>query len=187
MTSTRARVEKKVAETILQQPIELEIGGRKYSAAPPSIATLILASEAAAELPRLDFGGLSSAALKSRKSEDITRFIQSVVREAKHCRAVGRIVAVLILGAKRVGERVGVRHRWWQLWKIGRKEYRVDALAREVLLDLQPSEVAALVVPLLARMQLGDFFECTTFLNEINVLKPTRGVDTMTEATVSGQ
>ena len=46
-------IETKVAQTILQQPEEITVGDKVYKAAPPSAATLILASEAVARMPKI--------------------------------------------------------------------------------------------------------------------------------------
>ena len=45
-------LEEKAADTILQRAAKVKIGGTEYEAAPPSIATLILVSEAVSRLPQ---------------------------------------------------------------------------------------------------------------------------------------
>ena len=44
-------IEEKVAQTILQQSEEMTIGGKTYTIAPPSVATLILVSGGVSRLP----------------------------------------------------------------------------------------------------------------------------------------
>ncbi|MCC8155482.1 MAG: hypothetical protein LIP01_15645 [Tannerellaceae bacterium] len=44
-------IESKVADTILERKMKLEIGGKYYEVAPPTTATLILVSELVAQLP----------------------------------------------------------------------------------------------------------------------------------------
>ena len=61
-------IETKVAQTILQQPEEITVGDKVYKAAPPSAATLILASEAVARMPKFN----------STRNESWTRYWQSV-------------------------------------------------------------------------------------------------------------
>lgn len=46
-------IEQKAAETILQTPVEVKVGSKTYMTAPPSTATLILASEAVSRLPHV--------------------------------------------------------------------------------------------------------------------------------------
>lgn len=46
-------IETKVADTILQKPYRVQVGEETYTVAPPSIATIILASELIAQLPGL--------------------------------------------------------------------------------------------------------------------------------------
>ena len=65
-----ATAEERVADTLLQAPAEVALGGRTFRVAPPSVATLVLLSAVVSRLPR-SVGGA----------------------------AVGRAVAVLRLGA----------------------------------------------------------------------------------------
>ena len=46
-------IEQQVSDTILQQPTEIQVGEKKYSVAPPSIATLILVSKEISKLPKI--------------------------------------------------------------------------------------------------------------------------------------
>lgn len=48
----RKTLEEKVADTILQKSDEITIGEKTYKIAPPTTATLILASEAVSRLPK---------------------------------------------------------------------------------------------------------------------------------------
>ena len=68
-------IESKVAATILQQPIEVNIGSEVYNVAPPSVATLILASEAAARMPQI--------------SLDENKIIDEALAVARYCRPIG--------------------------------------------------------------------------------------------------
>lgn len=170
-------IESKVAATILQQPIEVNIGSEVYNVAPPSVATLILASEAAARMPQI--------------SLDEKKIIDEALAVARYCRPIGEFAAILILGAKsqngirEVEERqprrvLGIRcgHR-----TVKRQE-EYDAkqeLAARLLEDLTPRELYQLIARLLQQMQIGDFFGVTTFLTEINLLRPTK-VDEKTTA-----
>lgn len=181
MTENKKTIEEKVAESILQKPIEITVGGRKYTTAPPSTATLILVSEAVSRLPRFVL--------------DPQKLVEESLFVAKDCRILGDIVAILLLGAKGLTERVKtvktVERRF--LFGLIRRKKTVEIeevidhkaeLARELLENLRPTELYGLTASLLQRMELGDFFGLTTFLIEINLLRQTK---VETEATASGQ
>lgn len=160
-------IEKKVAEAILQQPIEISVGTHTYTIAPPSIATLIMASEAVSRLPHLKL--------------DTEKVVEETLSVAKDCRAMGEIVAILILGAKRLRER-NVRRvkRQYRLFRglikfctykdVDEKEQLTD----ELLETLTPEELYLLLAQILTKMQIQDFFGLTTFLCEINLLRQTK-------------
>lgn len=161
-------VEKKVAETILQQSEEVSIGNEKYQVAPPSTATLILASEAISQLPYVNLDGENIA------SESL--YI------AKDCRVLGDIVAILILGAKGLSETHKVIKKRYLGLKKEECEIIIDhksILSKKLLENMSPRELHNLMVRLLQFMQLGDFFGLTTSLIEINLLRKTREVGTI--------
>ena len=173
--------EQKVSDTILQKPIEVSVGDRKYTAAPASTATLILVSEAISLLPPAKL--------------DPERLVEDSLSIAKDCRPLGEIAAILLLGAKNLKETVKVRQkvekrRFFGLVKVTetieteRVIDRKAELATELLDDLSPRELNNLVVSLLQKMELGDFFGLTTFLTEINLLRPTKVEN---ETTASGR
>ena len=182
MDSNRKTIEQRTAEAVLQKPKEVTIRGRKYTIAPPSIATLILASEAVSKLPALKL--------------DTESVVEEVLRNARDCEAIGELVAVLLLGAKRIREGAEPTPRkhsaLFGLIKWEASDHRdtplageKEALARELLEDLTPREMYTLLTEALVEMQLQDFFGLTTFLTEINLTRPTRKV--ATGATASGQ
>lgn len=175
-----ATLEQKVSQTVLQQAEDIQIGSRTYKFYPPSTATLILASEAISLLPHL------------RLDED--RLVEDTLFAAKECRVLGDIVAILLLGAKNLTEKIAVpktkeKRLLRGLIKITRtteEEVVIDRkaeLAKELLEDLSPRELNNLTAKLLQRMQLADFFGLTTFLTEINLLRQTK----VEETTAFGQ
>lgn len=174
-------IEQKVAETILQQREEITVGEKKYTAAPASTATLILASEAVSRLPQVTLAP--------------ERVVEESLSIAKDCRPLGEIAAILILGAKNLTETVKARQTVEKryLWGLVRRKRETDTervidrkaeLAKELLENLSPRELNGLVARLLRRMDLGDFFGLTTFLIEINLLRQTKVGN---ETTASGQ
>lgn len=166
-------LEEKAADTILQRAAKVKIGGKEYEAAPPSIATLILVSEAVSRLPQ-------------RKLDD-----KSVVSEclavAKDCRPLGDIAAIMILGARHINDKTNDPHteqKGWFRRLFSRKSNSVtkkEALAQEIIDTYTPSELHGLITMLLQRMDLADFFALTTFLTEVNLLRQTK-VETGTTA-----
>lgn len=173
-------IETKVAQTILQQPEEITVGDKVYKAAPPSAATLILASEAVARMPKIQL--------------NTERIVDEVLAIGKDCRPMGEIVAIMILGAKGLTEtrktvKTVEKRRFWGLIKEAEQvevEEVIDhktALAKSLLEDITPRALHNLAARLLQRSQVADFFGLTTFLTEINLLRQTREVET----TASGQ
>lgn len=135
------------------------MGNTTYSVAPPSIATLILVSEAVAKLPHL-------------KLND-TDVVRESLAVAKDCHALGEILAILILGAKAINT-ARPKKRFSRFFCRQKTTDPVAELAEELLETLTPSEMHSLVTQLLAGMDLGDFFAVTTFLTEINILRQTK-------------
>lgn len=182
-------VEQKVAETILQQPKTIQIGSRLHTIAPPSVATLILASEAISLLPH--------------ETLDENHIIEQSLYMAKYCRPLGDIAAIMLLGAKNLTKTETVREEvtkpvevvryksyLWGLFKkpVRSMETRTETVEREVVKDckkelsdelleaLSPKELHHLVATMIADFQLGDFFGLTTFLTGVNLIRPTKVV-----------
>ena len=170
-------IEQQVAEAILQKATDtIQIGETAYEIAPPTPATLILVSELVAELPAID--------------KDTQNILGETLRTAKDSKAIGKIAATLILGAKRIREAhtvtTGTRRRWsWRKLRIITTEDTMPELeyvARTILEDTQTATLAKVIGERFLDMQVGDFFGLTTSLSEINILKATREV----EPTASG-
>ena len=154
-------IEQKVAQTVLQKTERITVGEKTFTVAPPSVATLILVSEAISRLPQ--------------RHLDNKKIVDESLSVARDCKVIGDIVATLILGAKK-GRKCG--------FSALPNSIRKRRLSRMLLEELTPSELNLLLVRLLKRLQIGDFFELTTFLIEVNLLRPTKVVS---ETTASGQ
>jgi len=159
---------------ILQQPTKIIIGGREFNVAPPSTATLILVSQAVARLPQ------------EKMNPDAV--LEESLSIAKDCAVLGEIGAILLLGAKHLTETVKApqikeKRLLWGLIRVRREvavETTVDRkaeLTRWLLEEVTPAELQGGIANLLTRMQIGDFFGLTTFLVEINLLRPTKKVE----------
>lgn len=167
-------IEQRVGATLIQKPRQIEVAGKTYSVAPPTIATLILASEAISLLPQ--------------EHLDDERIVEETLRIAKDCRALGDILAILILGAKGLTEERTIEERTLFGLRRRRTTQTIDRkreLADELLEALSPRDLWRLISELLRDMQLGDFFGATTSLLEVNMTRATRGV--VTETTAHGR
>lgn len=174
-------IEKTVTDTILQRSSEsLEIAGNVYPIAPPTPATLILISELIAEMPEVRL--------------DADNILFEVLNKAKDCKPLGKIVATLILGAKRVNEHRTIIvdkvvpkrvFRWnklhWETEYFHKKQVEVDEfehLSTLVLEECTNKVLREIATKRLNNMQISDFFGLTTSLSEANLLKRTKEVET---------
>lgn len=175
-------VQGKVADEVLQRPEIIEIGWMSFCVPPPTTGTLIMVSEELARFPEI------------KMSEDT--LVYDVLREARRCEGIGRAVATILIGAKRIHEfeektkaksekrPCFLKRLFKETGEWKEEEHPVTALARDLLDNAGNRELQEAFAKLIQRMQLGDFFALTTFLNAINQTKPTREVGT---TTASGQ
>lgn len=166
-------IEKRVANTILQSTFPVKVGDVEYQVAPPSVATLIRASELIATM---------------NFTMDRENILNSVLRYAKDCRVIGDIVALLILGVRGCIEKKKVVRT--RLFGLVRKEVEIEVnhqkeLSELLLLDFSPKELGNLVAELLTSLQVSDFFGFTASLTDINLLGPAK--EAVKTTTISGQ
>lgn len=170
MASTeQTTIESRVAATILERSVSsLEIEGVKYDIAPPTLGTLILASEIVSYFPELT------------EVEDKQRIFLALFK-AKDFSKLAELAAVLILGAKRhYEERTEVITKRYLFGLIKRKKTvktTVDVraeLAEKILLNVRPSVLFEVIVKRLRDNEIMTFFAITTSLNAANILKPTK-------------
>ena len=171
--SKNETIQARVAQTILQDDHRITLGGKEYRVAPPTLGTLIRASEMIARMP----GAIETT--KGREFKDI-------LSSAKDFGAIADFVSVLILGTKKARETVET----YESKGLFRRKQKVvttrgEALSREILDSVSPEEIKEAIVPLLEGLQLNDFFITTTFLSGINLTKPTKK-EVGTKATASG-
>ena len=172
MANDTMTVEQRVAAAILERSVaSIEIDGVRYDIAPPSIGTLILVSEIASTLP-----------IMPQVEHD--KQVYAVLRFAKDYKPIADIAATLILGANALTrtEEKTLTERKWRIFKRTRKEsVTVDAraeLADKILRYCSPSTLFKVIVKRLEDMEVGYFFGITTSLSEVNILKPTKEVET---------
>lgn len=167
-----------MADAILQRSADsVEIGGKTYKIASPSIATLILVSEAISTLPIVDAIKPDDPAMKSK-------IFASALHNAKDFRALGDIAAILILGAKGLHEEVEEEIEEPILFglfkrKVKRKRIidRQKELAKTILESVSSAALYDILLDRINLLDIGNFFAITTSLSEANILKPTRGVE----------
>lgn len=177
--------ERKAAEAILGGSKEtITIDGNTWQLGKPSVATIIMCSALVSELP--DFKQIIS---EPQTEEDYQRHILLVLKEAKDMKVLGKVLSVLILGAKRVKE-----HRRVTIGSVPRKARHgllnrlfgkasdkdtsveeVDYLAEQILLEFTPIEMAHIISTRLIAQDIEGFFVLTTSLkNDGNLLTPTK-------------
>ena len=176
---TAKTIEKQVAEAILQQPLGVvTLRGKDYPVSHPSPATLIIVSELCAGLPNVDAKG---------------NMLTEVLRTARNSAVIGKIIATLILGAKRIRENHTVETTYTAsssgLWRrlfglpdkqttVTKKVAEIDYFANILLEDFTPSQLATLATDLFVYSEVTDFFRLTTSLCAANLIRSTTGVVT---------
>ena len=164
-------IEQKVASAILQRDVaQIEINGRVYNIAPPTIGTLIAVSELVSTLPVVE-------------KVPSTEVVNSVLKNARHFKSLGKIAATLILGAKPIIEQRDITpQKKCALWRfLAQKRHIVpvnlqNELAEIILDNVSPSVLFNIVLQRLKDMDVTNFFFITTSLSEANLLKPTKEV-----------
>lgn len=177
--SDQKTTEQIVAETILQTSTtgsKIDIDGMEYTITDPTPATLMMVSAEVSCMPHVN--------------QQADNILFEVLRMAKDAQPIGRIAAILILGAKRVREnyeiswRKKVRKWSWRKfrhiteWKVMKTQNELDWLAEQLIDTLTTATLSNLIMKRLGEMQIGDFFGLTTSLSAINILKPTKEVET---------
>ena len=173
-------LEKKVADAILERASDsITIDGKEYPVAPPTTGTLILVSELVSAMP-----------IVNRNAQNA---LYEILSKAKDLSVIGKIVATLILGSRRIKEKRKIvkkeieYYECWS-WRKLRKDIKtrtkvvevleIDFLSEKLLDDVAPQTLHKVAVKRLGDSQFGDFFLLTTSLSEVNLLKRTKEVET---------
>lgn len=178
MDKEQKTLEQQVVDTILQRKTtSLEIDGRTYEIPAPTPATLMMVSEETYNMPEIQ--------------QNPNSIMNETLRTAKDCKALGRIAAILVLGAKRIRENHKVEtaqiKKWsWRKFRFiteTKTESELDYIATRILEEISPRMLNEAITKRLLEMQVGDFFGLTTSLCATNILKATKEV----EQTAPGQ
>ena len=108
------------------------------------------------------------------------RALGEAFQKAPYGKHIARALAIMILGAP--NPKITLWERLKKLFSNHKKQLQV--LTNKILYQLSIQDTGTLLIQQLGKMQTTDFFMLITFLNEANLLKPTRKVS---ETTVSGQ
>lgn len=149
-------IEELTHETLLQASETVRLGRHTYKIAPPSIATMVVASALISRLPRMEI---------SERKEDV---VIEVLRHAKDSRLLGLVMATMVMGVKRQGLPVSSLIRG----------FRTRRCARLLLENLSPNDMLKLAYKLFGRMEVQGFFGLIAFLNEVNMTKATKATTT---------
>lgn len=152
------KIEKKVATAILQTPLTITLGGVVYDVPQPTIGTLVMASARISQLPTLEL--------------DADKLLSTVLASAKDCKCIGEIVGILILGAKEIKERA--RKTPTIFHKKKTEEDIIVSFGEKILNNSKPSEVVEAIMTIFKHAEIADFFQLTTFLQGVNLTKPTK-------------
>jgi hypothetical protein len=157
-------IEQQVSDAVLQEPYKVSLGGKEYTVARPTVATLI-------EVSKL----ISGMQVPFPKEEDGR--LAYTLAFAKDCECLGDIAATLILGKKGiVTKEKKERKRFFGLFRET-EEVEVDhrsILSRELLENASGEELLGLIKETLDMQHIAFFFSIITSLNEANVLRKTR-------------
>lgn len=156
-------IEGRAAATLLQRTDEIQVAGCTFEVCQPTPATLIMVSGLVGEMPHIN-----------TNPENV---VYEVLRSAKDCLILGKIAAVLVLGAKRVKQR---RRKKSGLFGL-KTALEVDWLADALLHEYTTKQLAELITGRLGEMQIGDFFGITASLFAVNLLKSTKEAETFGE------
>lgn len=146
------RIESQAADVVFNRKSSLIVGGQTFTFPRPTIATLIAVSEVIAELPD--------------KQLDPDRIFSESLAIAPDCRPIGRIAAILLLGARRGKSSSPLKEALWRL--------KISRYGRKLLRSLTPEEMKDLILGVLDGAKVGSFFGLTTSLIEVNLLRRTK-------------
>jgi len=146
-------IEELTSDTILQNPVKIDIGSKKYNVAPPTAATMIEVSKYISFLPEI----------KTLENNDDVLYY--VLNNANACESIGDIVAILILGKKHL-KTVKRKYLFWKIEIDNQKE-----LAKYLLENLSIEEIHSLMGKLFELQNVAFFLGIINFLREIAIVK----------------
>lgn len=163
MNKTEEIAEQKTAAAILQKPIEIKIGKRIFEVPRPTLATIIEISAMIAEYKDVEY------------NETPDDPVSEVLRVAQYYNGIERILAMIILGAKKAKKTYKI------FGLVILKSHRLDNLAKKIKENLTPKEITETLIKVFGTMDCAFFLITITSLHRVNHLRTTKGT------TASGQ
>ena len=153
-------LEQNVADIILQNSEEIKIGDKIVKVPQPVTSTLIEVSKYISFIPEMKI------------SDDVEEVLAEVLRYAHESDSFADILAIMMLGRKRLTETLIERK-----YLIFRKTKVVNnqAIVKDWLLDnFNSDELYQLMSELFKMLKVDFFLAITTFLKEVNLTKKTK-------------
>ena len=159
-------MEEQVAQTLLEEPTAVIIGGEAYQVAPPSIFTLVRASKYISKIP----------------TDTISEgnILGSIIHNAEEYENIAWAISVILLGKDFTQI---VTYPKWQFWRKKKNVTKGELLAKK-LINTPITEVSAAFFKVLGQIDIRAFFVITTSLKGMMITKPTKEVGN--ETTASG-
>ena len=152
-------MEEKVAQTLLEEPTAVTIGGEAYQVAPPSIFTLVRASKYISKIPT--------------DTINETNILGSIIHNAEEYENIAWAIAVILLGNHFTEV---VTYPKWQFWKRKKSITKGEILAKK-LINTPITEVSAAFFKVLGQIDIRAFFVVSTSLKGMMITKPTKEVE----------
>lgn len=159
-------MEEKVAQTLLEEPTTVTIGGEAYQVAPPSIFTLVRASKYISKIP----------------TDTISEgnIFGSIIHNAEDYENIAWAISVIVLGNEFTEVETNPK---WQFWKRKKSVTKGENLVKK-LMKTPITEVTDAFFKVLGQIDIRAFFVITTSLKGMMITKPTKEVGN--EMTASG-
>ncbi|EKY13328.1 hypothetical protein HMPREF9075_00028 [Capnocytophaga sp. oral taxon 332 str. F0381] len=157
-------MEEQVAQTLLEEPTTVTIGGEAYQVAPPSIFTLVRASKYISKIP----------------TDTISEgnILGSIIHNAEEYENIAWAISVILLGKDFTQI---VTYPKWQFWRKKKNVTKGELLAKK-LINTPITEVSAAFFKVLGQIDIRAFFVITTSLKGMMITKPTKEVENQTTA-----
>ena len=159
-------MEEQVAQTLLEEPTTVTIGGEAYKVAPPSIFTLVRASKYISKIP----------------TDTISEgnVFGSIIHNAEDYENIAWAISVIVLGDDFNKLSPYPKRQFWRR----KKNITKGELLAKKLIKTPINEVSTAFFKVLGQMDIRSFFVITTSLKGMMITKPTKEVET--ETTASG-
>ena len=159
-------MEEQVAQTLLEEPTTVTIGGEAYKVAPPSIFTLVRASKYISKIP----------------TDTISEgnIFGSIIHNAEEYENIAWAISAILLGKKFTEIDTYPK---WQFWRKKNNVTKGEMLAKK-LINTPITEVSTAFFKVLGQIDIRAFFVITTSLKGMLITTPTMEVEN--ETTVSG-